>query len=58
MNSQELKELGWDIYRVNNWVARHRETGRKITAGTFATLLHLVNYEEETKNDPWRKLFA
>ena len=49
MNSQELAELGWNIYRVNNWVARHRETGRKIAAGTFATLIQLVNYEEEMK---------
>lgn len=48
-NSQELNELGWDIYRSNNWIARHRETGKKITAGTHITLLHLVNYEEEMK---------
>jgi hypothetical protein len=49
MNSQELAELGWDIYRINNWVARHRDSGRKITAGTFYTLLQLVNYEEDMK---------
>jgi uncharacterized protein (UPF0303 family) len=49
MTSQELNELGWNIYRVNNWVARHRDTGRKISAGTFATLLQLVQYEEEMK---------
>ena len=58
LNSQELNELGWSIYRVNNWIARHRETGKKITAGTHLTLLHLVNYEEETKNEPWRKILA
>ena len=58
LNSQELNELGWNIYRVNNWIARHRETGKKITAGTHLTLLHLVNYEEETKNDSWRKILA
>jgi hypothetical protein len=49
MTSKELNDLGWNIYRVNNWVARHRDTGRKITAGTFATLLQLVQYEEEMK---------
>ena len=49
LNSQELAERGWDIYRVNNWIGRHRETGRKITAGTHLTLLHLLNYEEDMK---------
>ena len=49
LNSQELNELGWSIYRSNNWIARHRETGRKITAGTHLTLLHLLNYEEDMK---------
>ena len=49
LNSQELAERGWNIYRANNWIARHRETGKKITAGTHLTLLHLVNYEEEMK---------
>lgn len=50
MNSQELNELGWSIYRANNnWIARHRETGKKITAGTHLTLLHLLNYEEDMK---------
>ena len=49
LNSQELNELGWSIYRSNVWIARHRETGRKITAGTHLTLLHLVNYEEDMK---------
>lgn len=49
MNSQELAELGWNIYRANNWIARHRETGKKITAGTFFTLIQLVNYEEDMK---------
>lgn len=49
MNSQELNERGWSIYRSNSWIARHRETGKKITAGTIATLLQLVNYEEEMK---------
>lgn len=53
LNSQELTERGWDIYRSNNWIARHRETGRKITAGTHLTLLHLLNYEEEIKLQPW-----
>lgn len=57
LNSQELNERGWSIYRANNWIARHRETGRKITAGTHLTLLHLVNYEEETKTQPWSSLF-
>ena len=49
LNSQELNERGWSIYRANNWIARHRETGRKITAGTHLTLLHLLNYEEDMK---------
>lgn len=49
MNSQELNERGWSIYRSNNWIARHRETGKKITAGTHLTLLQLINYEEEMK---------
>ena len=49
MTSQELNALGWNIYRSNNWIARHRETGKKITAGTFFTLLQLVNYEEDMK---------
>ena len=53
LNSQELNERGWSIYRSNNWIARHRETGRKITAGTHLTLLHLLNYEEEIKLQPW-----
>ena len=57
LNSQELNLRGWDIYRSNNWIARHRETGRKITAGTHLTLLHLVNYEEEIKDRPWSRLF-
>ena len=57
LNSQELNERGWTIYRANNWIGRHRETGRKITAGTHLTLLHLLNYEEDTKNEPWRVLF-
>ena len=49
LNSQELTERGWDIYRSNNWIARHRETGKKITAGTISTLLQLVTYEEDMK---------
>lgn len=49
LNSQELTALGWSIYRSNNWIARHRDSGKKITAGTHLTLLHLVNYEEEMK---------
>ena len=57
LNSQELNERGWSIYRSNNWIARHRETGRKITAGTHLTLLHLLNYEEEIKHQPWSRLF-
>ena len=57
LNSQELNERGWSIYRSNNWIARHRETGRKITAGTHLTLLHLLNYEEEMKTQPWSVLF-
>ena len=57
LNSQELNKLGWDIYRSNNWIARHRETGQKITAGTHLTLLHLLNYEEEMKTQPWSTLF-
>ena len=57
LNSQELNERGWSIYRSNNWIARHRETGRKITAGTHLTLLHLLNYEEEIKDQPWGRLF-
>ena len=58
LNSQELNELGWSIYRSNNWIARHRETGKKITAGTFYTLIHLVNYEEDIKYEPWQKMFV
>lgn len=57
LNSQELNERGWDIYRANNWIARHRATGRKITAGTHLTLLHLLNYEEDMKRQPWSILF-
>ncbi len=57
LNSQELNERGWSIYRSNNWIGRHRETGRKITAGTHLTLLHLLNYEEEIKDQPWSRLF-
>ena len=49
MTSQELNALGWNIYRSNNWIARHRETGKKITAGTIFTLLQLVTYEEDMK---------
>lgn len=49
MTAQELNARGWNIYRSNNWIARHRETGKKITAGTFFTLLQLVNYEEDMK---------
>ena len=57
MNSEELKGLGWNIYRCNNWRARHRETGKLITAGTHYTLLQLVNYEEEMKAQPYGALF-
>jgi hypothetical protein len=53
LNSQELTERGWNIYRVNNWRARHRETGRTITAGTHLTLLHLLNYEEWQNSQTW-----
>ena len=56
LNSQELNARGWDIYRSNNWIARHRATGRKITAGTHLTLLHLLNYEEEINLQPWSKV--
>ncbi len=49
MTSQELNDWGWNIYRSNNWIARHRETGKKITAGTLYTLLQLVTYEEDMK---------
>lgn len=56
-DEKELKDLGWDIYRCNNWRALNRETGKKITAGTFYTLIHLVNYEEDIKYEPWRKMF-
>ena len=49
MTTQELNALGWNIYRSNNWIARHRETGKKITAGTLSTLLQLVVYEEDMK---------
>ena len=53
LNSQELAERGWNIYRSNNWIGRHRETGRKITAGTHLTLLHLLNYEEWQNSQTW-----
>jgi hypothetical protein len=53
LNSQELTERGWNIYRSNNWRARHRETGRTITAGTHLTLLHLLNYEEWQNSQTW-----
>ena len=53
LNSQEPTERGWNIYRANNWRARHRETGRTITAGTHLTLLHLLNYEEWQNAQPW-----
>ena len=56
LNSQELTERGWNIYRSNNWRARHRETGKTVTAGTHLTLLHLLNYEEEIKHQPWSTL--
>lgn len=56
LNSQELTERGWNIYRANNWRARHRETGRTITAGTHLTLLHLLNYEEWQNAQPWSTL--
>ena len=48
-NSHELNELGWNIWRSNKWWAQHRDSGRKISAGTSFTLLQLVNYEEEMK---------
>ena len=57
MNSEELKELGWNIYRCNNWRARHRETGKLITAGTHCALLSLVNSYEEMKTQPWAHMF-
>ena len=56
LNSQELTERGWNIYRSNNWRARHRETGKTITAGTHLTLLHLLNYEECQNSQPWSTL--
>lgn len=57
MTEAELKERGWNIYRCNNWRARHRETGRLITAGTHYTLLRLVNSYEEMKAQPYGVLF-
>lgn len=56
LNSQELAERGWNIYRSNNWRARHRVTGKTITAGTHLTLLHLLNYEEWQNAQPWSTL--
>lgn len=53
LNSQELAERGWNIYRANNWRARHRDSGKTITAGTHLTLLHLLNYEEWQNSQPW-----
>ena len=53
LNSQELTERGWNIYRSNNWRARHRETGKTVTAGTHLTLLHLLNYEEWQNSQTW-----
>ena len=57
MNSQELNARGWNIYRSNNWKARHRETGKTITAGTHFTLLHLVNDYEWQMQQSWSSLF-
>ena len=48
-NSHELNELGWNIWRSNKWWAQHRDSGRKISAGTSFALLQLVNYEEDMK---------
>lgn len=56
LNSQELTERGWNIYRSNNWRARHRDSGKTITAGTHLTLLHLLNYEEWQNAQPWSTL--
>ncbi len=56
LNSQELTERGWNIYRSNNWRARHRDSGKTITAGTHLTLLHLLNYEEWQNSQPWSTL--
>jgi hypothetical protein len=56
LNSQELAERGWNIYRSNNWRARHRDSGKTITAGTHLTLLHLLNYEEWQNSQPWSTL--
>jgi hypothetical protein len=53
LNSQELTERGWNIYRSNTWRARHRDSGKTITAGTHLTLLHLLNYEEWQNAQPW-----
>jgi len=53
LNSQELAERGWNIYRSNNWRARHRDSGKTITAGTHLTLL---NYEEWQNSQPWSTL--
>ena len=57
LNSQELKELGWTIYRCNNWRAQHRETGKKITAGTFPALINQVNSYVKMKKEPYGALF-
>ena len=56
LNSQELAERGWNIYRSNNWRDRHRDSGKTITAGTHLTLLHLLNYEEWQNSQPWSTL--
>ena len=40
MDSEELKELGWNIYTANRkWIARNRNTNRQFTAGTLYSLL-------------------
>ena len=46
MNSEELKELGWNIYTANRkWIARNRHNNRQFTAGTiYALLAKLTDY--------------
>ena len=46
MTEQELNERGWDMWNACGWKGRHRVTGKMIKAGTYLTLLHLLEYEE------------
>ena len=46
----EQIETDWRIYRSNNWIAKHKATGKVLKAGTRHSLVeHCLAWERITK---------